>query len=104
MKIHINDLSFKCIIGILDFERIKKQKVVIDLSFEYEFSKDKFINYAEVSELIKTTMKKEKFLLLEDAILHIENLLNQTYEISNLYIKISKPNILTNCIVSLSNK
>ena len=103
MKIHINDLSFKCIIGILDFERIKKQKVVIDLSFEYEFSKDKFINYAEVSELLKTTMKKEKFLLLEDAILHIENLLTQTYEISNLYIKISKPNILTNCIVSLSN-
>ena len=104
MKIHINDLSFKCIIGILDFERIKKQKVVIDLSFEYEFSKDKFINYAEVSELLKTTMKKEKFLLLEDAILHIENLLTQTYEISNLYIKISKPNILTNCIVGLSNK
>jgi dihydroneopterin aldolase len=104
MKIHINDLSFKCIIGILDFERIKKQKVVINLSFEYEFSKDKFINYAEVSELLKTTMKKEKFLLLEDAILHIENLLNSTYNISNLYIKISKPNILTNCIVSLSNK
>lgn len=104
MKIHINDLSFKCIIGILDFERIKKQKVVIDLSFEYEFSKDKFINYAEVSNLIETTMKKEKFLLLEDAILHIENLLNSTYNISNLYIKISKPNILTNCIVSLSNK
>ncbi len=104
MKIHINDLNFKCIIGILDFERIKKQKVLINLSFEYEFSKDKFINYAEVSELLKTTMKKEKFLLLEDAILHIENLLNQTYEISNLYIKISKPNILTNCIVSLSNK
>ena len=104
MKIHINDLNFKCIIGILDFERIKKQKVVINLSFEYEFSKDKFINYAEVSELLKTTMKKEKFLLLEDAILHIENLLNSTYNISNLYIKISKPNILTNCIVSLSNK
>ena len=103
MKIHINDLSFKCIIGILDFERIKKQKVVINLSFEYEFSKDKFINYAEVSKLLKTTMKKEKFLLLEDAILHIENLLNSTYNISNLYIKISKPNILTNCIVSLSN-
>jgi len=104
MKIHINDLNFKCIIGILDFERIKKQKVVINLSFEYEFSKDKFINYAEVSKLLKTTMKKEKFLLLEDAILHIENLLNSTYNISNLYIKISKPNILTNCIVSLSNK
>ena len=103
MKIEISDLTFKCIIGILDFERIKKQKVIIDLSFEYNFSKDNFINYAEVSALIEKTMKKEKFLLLEDAILHLENLLYNSYQISNLYIKISKPNILKNCIVSLSN-
>ena len=103
MKIEISNLTFKCIIGILDFERIKKQKVIINLSFEYQFSKDSFINYAEVSDLVEKTMKKEKFLLLEDAILHLENLLNNSYQISNLYIKISKPNILKNCIVSLSN-
>ncbi|NCB13429.1 MAG: dihydroneopterin aldolase, partial [Erysipelotrichia bacterium] len=47
MKIEISNLTFKCIIGILDFERIKKQKVMIDLSFEYQFSKDNFINYAD---------------------------------------------------------
>ena len=103
MKIEISDLTFKCIIGILDFERIKKQRVIINISFEYDFSKDFFIDYSEISNLIKTTMKKEKFLLLEDAILHLENLLNNSYQISNLYIKISKPNILKNCIVSLSN-
>ena len=103
MKIEISDLTFKCIIGILDFERIKKQKVIIDLSFEYDFSKDLFIDYSEISNLIKSVMKKEKFLLLEDAILHLKNLLNNSYQISNLYIKISKPNILKNCIVSLSN-
>jgi 7,8-dihydroneopterin aldolase/epimerase/oxygenase len=103
MKIEISDLTFKCIIGILDFERIKKQKVIIDLSFEYDFSKDNFINYAEVSALIEKTMKKEKFLLLEDAILHLETLLNNNYKITNLNIKISKPTILKNCIVSLTN-
>ena len=103
MKIEISDLTFKCIIGILDFERIKKQKVIINLSFEYQFSKDSFINYAEVSDLVEKTMKKEKFLLLEDAILHLENLLNTSYDINNLKIKISKPNILKNCVVSLEN-
>ena len=103
MKIEISDLSFKCIIGILDFERIKKQKVLINVSFEYEYTKDFFIDYAEVSNLIKTTMKKENFLLLEDAILHLQCLLNNNYKINNLLIKISKPNILKNCIVSLSN-
>lgn len=103
MKIEISNLTFKCIIGILDFERIKKQKVVINLSFEYNFSNDDFINYATVAELVEKTMKKEKFLLLEDAILHLETLLNNSYNITNLKIKISKPNILKNCVVSLEN-
>ena len=103
MKIEISDLTFKCIIGILDFERIKKQKVIVNISFEYNFSKDLFINYAEISQLVKNTMKEQQFLLLEDAILYLENLLTSSYQISNLYIKISKPNILKNCVVSLSN-
>ena len=103
MKIEISDLTFKCIIGILDFERIKKQKVIINISFEYEFSKDLFIDYSELSNLVKSTMKQQKFLLLEDAILYIETLLQNNYKISYLKIKISKPNILKNCIVSLSN-
>ena len=103
MKIQINNLTFKCIIGILDFERIKKQRVIINSSFEYEFTKDSFIDYAEVSALIKTTIKKEKFLLLEDVILHLEILLTDKYKIKNLKIEISKPDILKDCIVSISN-
>ena len=103
MKIEISDLTFNCIIGILDYERIKKQKVIINISFEYEYSKDLFIDYSEISTLVKKTMKEQKFLLLEDAILYIESLLQNSYKIHNLKIKISKPNILKNCIVSLSN-
>lgn len=103
MKIEINNLTFKCIIGILDFERIKKQRVIINTSFEYEFTKDSFIDYAEVSTLIKTIMKKKNFFLLEDAILCLETLLTNKYPIKNLHIKISKPDILKDCIVTLSN-
>ncbi|MCG3681239.1 dihydroneopterin aldolase [Aliarcobacter butzleri] len=103
MKIDVENLEFKCIIGILDFERVKKQKVIINLSFEYDFSNDDFIDYSEVVDLIKQTMKKEKFKLIEDAIIYLTKLLNQTYEIKNLKLKISKPTILKDCIVSLSN-
>lgn len=67
MKIEIEQLTFKCIIGILDFERVKKQKVIINLSFDYDFSKDNFIDYSEVANLVKKSMKKNKFKLLEDA-------------------------------------
>jgi len=103
MKIEINNLEFKCIIGILNFERAKKQKVIINVSFEYDFINNVFIDYQEVANLIKKTMKQEKFELLEDAVKNIEKLLYETYEIKNLKIKISKPNILKNCIVSLSS-
>ena len=64
MKIEINNLTFKCIIGILDFERVKKQKVEITLSFEYDFNDNSFINYVDVVNLVKKAMKENKFELL----------------------------------------
>ncbi|MAD41491.1 MAG: dihydroneopterin aldolase [Arcobacter sp.] len=103
MKVEIKDLSFKCIIGILDFERVKKQKVVINVSFEYKFKKDVFIDYSEISSLIESKMKMKKFLLIEDAIIYFETKLYKLYKVKNLQIKISKPDILKNCIVSVSN-
>lgn len=103
LTINIKDLTFKCIIGILDFERVKKQKVTINISFDYIYSKEYFIDYAEVSNLIESIMKKKKFELLEDAIIFCETKLQNNYKINNLKIEISKPNILKNCIVSLSN-
>lgn len=103
MKIYIENLSFDCIIGILDFERKNKQRVIVNLSFEYDFKKDYFIDYSEISKLIKQKMKKEKFKLLEEAILYLEKYLLKKYKIKNLKIKISKPDILKNCLVSLSN-
>ena len=106
MKIHIENLSFNCIIGILDLERIKKQKVIVNLSFKYDYKEDSFVNYAEVALLVEKTMKEKEFMLLEEAILFIEELLYKTYKnqnLNSLLLKITKPNILKNCIVSLEN-
>ena len=58
MKIEIEQLTFKCIIGILDFERVKKQKVIINLSFDYDFIKDNFIDYSEVANLVKKNYER----------------------------------------------
>ena len=103
LTININELTFKCIIGILDFERVNKQKVVVNLSFDYTFSDKYFIDYSVVSSLIKKEMKKKKFKLLEEAISYIEGKLYSLYKINNLKIQISKPDILDDCIVSISN-
>ncbi len=102
MTIYIENLTFKCIIGILDFEREKRQRVIINLSFDYEFKNGSFIDYAEVSSLVKKIMKDNKFELLEDAVKTVAKQIKQNYEIENLKLKISKPDILKDCVVSLS--
>ncbi len=103
MKIHIEDLTFTCIIGILDFERKNTQKVIINVEIEYDFDDD-FINYAEVANLIKKTLINQKFLLIEDALKDLTlQLKNKFSKINTLYLKITKPSILPDCIVSVSN-
>jgi len=105
MRVSIKELSFKTIIGILPFERKKTQKVLVDIDFDYFFTKDseKFIDYSKVAKLIKKTMKKKQFLLIEDAIIFLEKKLYKKYIISNLNLKITKPNILSDCSVSVQN-
>ena len=103
MKVSIHNLTFKTIIGILPFERITKQKVILDIFFEYKFSKKEknFVDYSHVAKMAKQIMKKEKFELIEDALLYLEKALKAKFSISNLYITITKPDILKNCVVSV---
>ena len=105
MRVYIKELTFKTIIGILPFERVKKQKVIVDISFNYTFSKksNDFIDYSEVATLVKKTIRKKKFKLIEDAILTLEKKIYKKFNLTKLQIKISKPEILKDCLVSVSN-
>jgi dihydroneopterin aldolase len=105
MRVSIDDLTFKTIIGILPFERKTKQKVVLNISFSYSFSKKNkdFIDYSLVTAMVKKIFKKRKFKLIEDAIVYIEKKLYKKFTLIDLKIKISKPDILKDCIVSVSN-
>lgn len=103
MKVYIENLHFACIVGILDFERVTPQDVIVNLKLKYTY-KTKFINYAEVAELIKFTMQEQKFELLEEALLYLFALLKEHYKnIATLFIKITKPSILADCVVSVSD-
>ena len=103
MKIEIEELKFQTIIGILDFERIQEQEVIFNLSIEYDY-KDEFINYAEISELLKKTTKEQKFLLIEDALTTLSSTLKINFPlIKTLFLKITKPSIMPDCMVSVSD-
>lgn len=105
MKIDIEALSFEAIIGILEEERLSPQKVEIDISLLYRYADGKFIDYAEVCRLTKEHIVRESYGLLEDALIGIERLLKTKFpNIDRLRISIRKPDILSECTVSLSQE
>lgn len=103
MTIHIENLKFKCIIGILDFERETPQDVIVNLEIDYEYKKE-FINYADVTNMVKNSMIEKKFLLIEDALNEISLKLKEKFlQIKQLKLKITKPSILPDTTVSVSD-
>jgi dihydroneopterin aldolase len=103
MTIHIEELHFDTIIGILDFERITPQTVIVDARIDYHYEDEMFINYADVILLIEKEMNEKKYELLETAIFDLQNLVTTKYKnIENFYLKITKPNIIKNAKVALS--
>ncbi len=100
--IYIEDLEIEAIIGILDHERIKPQKVTADCQIVYEKREKNFVDYAKVSDLIEKKLKNGQYFLIEDALLEIINEIKNRFSfIKSIKLKLTKPNILTNCTVSV---
>jgi len=103
MTILIENLELDVIIGILDFERNSKQKVIVETKINYNYANNYFIDYTEVVSLIENLLEGRKYYLLEEAILDIgENILSKYPQIVSLYLKISKPDIVKNGVVGVS--
>ena len=102
MTIKVEALTFDVIIGIFDFEREKPQRVIVDMEATYLYKEGVFINYADVAGKIEEKLKTERYDLLEEALIGLEELLHKHYpQITKLTISLAKPDILNNCSVSL---
>lgn len=100
MKIIIKDLKISTIIGILEKERENPQEILINATFEA----DEFIDYALACELICDQFNKNKFMLLEDAILFFQNFFKSKFTtLNSIYFEILKLEILKNAIVGVSD-
>lgn len=103
MTIHIESLQVDAIIGLLDFEREHEQRVLIDLEATYNYEDQCFINYADLATMIAEQIREKRYELLEEALLDLRRDIAVAYPtIHTLKLKISKPDILKNCIVGLS--
>jgi len=103
MTIHIDALTLDVIIGLLDFERDRPQAVIVDLAVDYAYSEDAFIDYGDMVILLHNDLKSKRYILLEDALLGLKDILYAAYpHMQTLSIKISKPDIIAECSVALS--
>ena len=103
MKIHIKDLRFEAILGILEHERIHAQLVCLHVKIAYSYDGHTFIDYAKVCELITQDMQEQKYGLVEVALEGIYRKIVEAYpNISKISLKIFKPTILENAIVGVS--
>ncbi|MCQ2851601.1 FolB domain-containing protein [Helicobacter pylori] len=104
--VHVHNLVFETILGILEFERLKPQKISVNLDLFYtELPNKAYLDYMEIQELIQNTMREKQYLLIEDALKDLSHVLKTRYkEITELYLKISKLEISPNSQVGASVK
>jgi dihydroneopterin aldolase len=103
-KIYINQLKILAIIGILEKERLNSQSIIVDCEIQYKRDDSDFVNYAEISDLIKNLLISKKYFLLEDALDEITKEIKGKFTtIKSIKLKLSKPEILPNCIVAVEN-
>ena len=105
MKIEIRNLQIEAIIGILPEERTAPQRILVDLEAEYRYDGERYLDYAALVETIRRTLIEEKFGLLEEALPVLKGrIAADRPEILSLFIRLSKPDILKECVVAVSER
>ncbi|WNE32499.1 FolB domain-containing protein [Helicobacter pylori] len=104
--VHIHNLVFEAILGILEFERLKPQKISVNLDLFYtQLPSKAYLDYIKIQELIQKMIQENQYLLIEDALKDLSHALKTRYSaISELYLKISKLEISPNSQVGASVK
>ena len=103
MTIRIERLEFDAIIGILDFERTRPQRVRVDVTATYTYQPGDYLDYADMVTTIKTHIIDRQYKLIEEALEGLQTTLRNTFPaIKTLQITITKPDILPDCTVSIS--
>ncbi len=99
-KISLKNLIINTIIGVYTQEKITPQKLIFNITIDYDFSHaaddnlENTINYANLEEQIISFIKKTKFNLLERLALELAAFIKTNFgynKISQVSIEIIKP-------------
>ena len=97
-KIFVKGLKVSCIIGILDYERVQEQPLIVDLELEKDLKEagttgnlDKSIDYAHLSNRVKTYIIERKARLLEELRVELCDLILKEYQPNKVTVTLNKP-------------
>lgn len=100
-KITIKSARFLCSIGVTAEERIKKQEIIVDvemfLSIKRSANTDNIknaINYSEVYELLKNTVEKKDFNLVETLAEDTAKNILREFPVKEVLVRVKKPKAL----------
>ena len=100
--ISLVDLEITCIIGILPYERVKEQNILLDIHLDVDFGDSSYtddinetIDYTKIAELATQLAISNKYKLIESLCNDLNKLFLDTFEIiQNSKITVKKPNAL----------
>jgi len=97
-KIFLEALEVHCLIGIFDWERKIKQKILIDLEFPADIRKaaktDRIQDTIDYKKIAKRTIEftaKSKFFLVETLAEKLAQMILSEFRLPQIMIRISKP-------------
>ncbi|WP_166425658.1 dihydroneopterin aldolase [Paraglaciecola sp. 20A4] len=100
-KIYIEGLEVQSLIGVYDWERDAKQRLLVDIVLFSDLNKPALsdnvvdtLNYAEVANTVSDVAENSTFALIEAlALAMIEQIFKQ-FPVHKVALKLSKPDIL----------
>lgn len=97
-KIFLEQLEVPCIIGIFDWERKVKQKLLIDLEMPVDARKaakkdsiDATLDYKGIAKRCIDFISKSKYFLIETLAEDLAQLLLKEFKLANIMVRVSKP-------------
>ena len=99
--IFLSEVKVQTKLGVPEWERMVEQTILLDIEIGYDLSKasksddvNDTIDYGEVVNRVRETLKEHSFQLVEALAEHLCHLIMQEFNAAYVKIKVSKPSIL----------
>jgi len=102
-RVFINQLEIETVIGVFDWERKIRQRLLLDLEMDWDNKPagesdnlDHALNYFDVSRDVQVFVEKSSFQLIESVAEHTARLINEKYGVKRVAVSVYKPTAVSN--------